>query len=121
MIDVVLSRVAGAGKSYHNTDCWQDESDWGDGKSEQQRIQEEADASAKEITALESELEALKGAVRSAVQQVNQKDEVIERLRGVAEDMLAELLGIWEEYTPEEISLIERAEQALGQADGGRE
>ena len=65
-------------------------------------------------------IDALKGAVRSAVQQINDRDEVIERLRGALgkiAGLLApnDLLGKASAF--KECQQI--AEQALGQADGG--
>ena len=46
-VDAILEAVARAGKAYHHTEDWNDKPEWGDGKSEVERIQEAAHAAAK--------------------------------------------------------------------------
>ena len=47
-IDAILIAVARAGKAYHNTQYWSDSDEWDGGPSYAQRIQDAADAAAKQ-------------------------------------------------------------------------
>ena len=48
-IDEILSAVACAGKSFHDTEYWAEPTLYGDGKSEAERIQVAADRAAKKL------------------------------------------------------------------------
>jgi hypothetical protein len=77
----------------------------------------------------EQELDALKRAVRSAVQQCNDKDEVIDRLRGAIDVDTGKsvIYQLWKDTrglvpsTGKAWIVSSMIEQALGQADGGRD
>lgn len=55
-IDAILSAVAYAGKGYHNTESWGDESRWGEGRSYVDVIQAAANEAANRVDAAESAL-----------------------------------------------------------------
>ena len=54
-IDKILEAVAQAGKSYHNTDMWNEPSDYGDKKSCEERIQDAANDAAQKLVTSDSQ------------------------------------------------------------------
>ena len=140
VIDRILSAVACAGKSYHNTDCWQDDCtrDGCEGKSPEEWIQNAANNAAVEVDLLWDRVVAKGEAHARAVRDYNRvcrqlevdgkiHDATVERLTARVKDLEVELENAeqkaddWYKWYSERESEIERltTELATAQALAG--